>query len=111
MEYFSNFIHRTVGEINIPLFYVIRESDIMPGAAQPTMIGKPYYEEHGFVEKEFIVRSSHTHSHFKEDSSKVYYYIDEATRTTRYAASIKTHQKKKSGRDAFFAFFPICRRR
>ena len=36
-EYFTNFIHHTVGEINILLSYAIREWDTVPGVA-PTMV-------------------------------------------------------------------------
>ena len=62
----------------------------MPGATILMMRGKSYSEEHGSVDKELIMRASHTHPRFKEDNSKVYYYIKEAKMTTRYAASIKT---------------------
>ena len=49
------------------------------------------------------MRASHTHPNLKEYKSKLYYYIEEEISTTSYAASIKTFQKKKKGRDAFLA--------
>ena len=58
------------------------------------------------MKKEIIMRASHTHPHFKEDNSKVYYYIEETTRTTSYAASVKPYQKKNNGREKFLALFP-----
>ena len=48
-EYFSVFLHRTVGERKIPLFYVICESDTVPDVVPPMMIGKSYSEEQGYV--------------------------------------------------------------
>ena len=34
------------------------------------------------------MRSSHTHPRFEEDNTKVYYYVEEATRTMIYSVSI-----------------------
>ena len=48
-------------------------------------------------------RASHTHPRFKEDNSKVHYYIQESTRRTRYSASINPYQNINNGRDAFIA--------
>ena len=39
-DYFSNFLHHTVGEKEILLSYVICELDTVPGAAPPITIGK-----------------------------------------------------------------------
>ena len=51
--------------------------------------GESYSEENGSVENSLIMRASHNHPHLKEENSKVYYYIEEATITTKYTASIK----------------------
>jgi hypothetical protein len=40
---------------------------------------------------------------FREDNLSVYYKLEEATRATSYAASIKPFQKMKNGRDAWLA--------
>ena len=69
------------------------------------MIGRFYSEEHGSVEKELIMRYSHTRPPFNEDKSKVYYYIKEATRTKFYASSTKSFHKRINGRDAFLEIF------
>ena len=104
-ESFSNFLHRTVVERNISLYYVIRKSDTVTGV-EPTMArGKSNPEKHGSVEKELIKISSNTHPYFKEDNSKVYFYIEEAKSTTCYAASINPLQNNNNGRDIFLAFF------
>ena len=49
-KYFASFLHHTVGERNILLSYVIHESDTVPVAIPPIMRGKPYSEEHGYVD-------------------------------------------------------------
>ena len=90
IEYFTNFLHRTVGKRNIMLYYVIRESDTVPSVALLMARIKSYSEEHGSVEKYIIKRSPHTHPHFKEDKSNMHYYIEYTTRTMRYSEPIKT---------------------
>ena len=56
------------------------------------------------MEKDLVMRASHTHPNFKEDNSNLYYYIEKATRSPRYAASINPYHKNNNGRDAFIAF-------
>ena len=41
---------------------------------------------------------SHAHWLIRNDTSNVYYHLDEAIRSTSYASSIKTCQRKKDGR-------------
>ena len=48
----------------------------MTGVSPLVVRGKSYSEEHDSMEMEIIMRSSHTHSHIKEDNSKLYYYIE-----------------------------------
>ena len=48
-----------------------------------------------------ITLTSHTSGLFKTNSTLVYYKLEEATRTTTYAASIATLRKKKDSRTAF----------
>jgi hypothetical protein len=40
---------------------------------------------------------------FRDDSASVYHYLEEATRFTPYAASIKPFQRRKDGRGAWLA--------
>ena len=55
------------------------------------------------MEGELIARASHTHALFRDDNSVVYFHLEEATRGTSYAASIKPFQKVKDGRGAWKA--------
>ena len=52
------------------------------------------------MEGELIARAAHTHALFRDDNSAVYYHLEEATRGTSYAASIKPFQRGKDGRGA-----------
>jgi hypothetical protein len=65
--------------------------------------GAPHSTEHEAIETELIARASHGHSLFREDNSSVYYKLEEATRATSYAASIKPYQRTKNGREAWLA--------
>ena len=64
---------------------------------------QPYLLEHGSVEQELVAHASHMHALFREDNSDVYYKLEEATRGTPYAASIKPFQRAKQGREAWLA--------
>mmetsp|Transcript_5887 Transcript_5887/g.9037 ORF Transcript_5887/g.9037 Transcript_5887/m.9037 type:complete len:180 (-) Transcript_5887:27-566(-) len=61
------------------------------------------------------MRAAHDHPLFPEDNGRVYYDIEEATRSTKYAATIKPYQRRKDGRGAWLfilalhAFLHNCR--
>jgi hypothetical protein len=101
-EAFRDYLHRVIGVRIIPLAYVIR-----PVAAVPVIgaqaAGTPHSTEHEAIETELIARASHGHALFREDNSAVYYKLEEATRATSYAASIKPFQRAKNGREAWLA--------
>jgi hypothetical protein len=101
-EAFADYAHRCCGTRTAPLAYVIRPEAATPmiGAQAP---GAPHSTEHGLVEAELIARASHGHPLFREDNSAVYYKLEEATRGTSYAASIKPFQRTKNGRAAWLA--------
>ena len=103
-EAFPDFLGRVVGVRNIPLTYVIRASVEVANPPPALAVDKPYSVEHGSVEAELIARANHTHPLFREDNAKVYHSMEEATRGTSYAASIKPFQRAKDGRGAWIAF-------
>ena len=82
---------------------MIRESSVVAVAAPILAINQPYSDVHDLVEGELIARTSHRHALFRDDNAKVYHYLEEATRTTQYASSIKPFQRKKDGRGAWTA--------
>ena len=79
----------------IPLAYVIQIDLQVPGPAPTLAPNQPHSTEHGSAEGE--LRASHTHAIFRDDNSVVYYHLEEATRGTSYAASIKPSQRRKDG--------------
>jgi hypothetical protein len=100
---FADYLHRVIGVRMIPLAYVIREEVDVPAAAPTLANGQPHSTEHGSVEAELVARASHNHALYRDDNASVYYKLEEATRTTPYAASIKPFQRAKDGRGAFQA--------
>ena len=102
-EAFQDFLHRVIGARMIPLAYVVRIDPQFSGLAPTLAPNQPHSAEHGSVEGELIPRASHTHALFRDDNSVVYYPLEEATRGSPYAASIKPFQKVKDGRGAWKA--------
>ena len=102
-EAFQDFLHRIIGVRLIPLAYVIREKVAVPAAAPPLATDQPHSTLHGSVEAELVARASHGHPLYRDDNSAVYYALEEATRTTIYAASIKPFQHATDGRGAWLA--------
>ena len=96
-EAFQDFLNRVIGARMIPLAYVIRIDPQVPGLAPPLTANQPHSTEHGSAEGELIARAAHTHALFRDDNSVVYYHLEEATRGTSYAASIKPFQEEKMG--------------
>ena len=102
-EAFQDFLNRVIGARMIPLAYVIQIDPHVPGPAPTLAPNQPHSTEHGSVEGELIARVSRTHVLFRDDNSVVYYHLEEATRGTSYAASIKPFQGGKDGRGAWKA--------
>ena len=87
----------------IPLAYITRKDEDVPAMAPPLQAGQPHSEVHGSIEGEMIARTSHTHAMFRDNNATEYYALEEATRSTSYAASIKPFQGTKNGRGALQA--------
>ena len=102
-EAFQDFLNRVIGARMIPLVYVIRIDPQVPGLASPLADDPIDSTELGSVEGELIARAAHAHALFRNDTSVVYYHLEEATKGTSYAASIKPFQRGKDGRGAWKA--------
>ena len=102
-ESFKDFLSRVIGVRTIPLSYIIRENVEVPADAPNLANHQPHATEFGSVEAEMVARASHTHALYRDDNSSVYHHLEEATRTTIYAASIKPFQRGKDGRGAWLA--------
>ena len=103
MEAFQDFLNRKIGNRNIPLAYIIHDEPKPPAAAPPLAVGQPHSIEHGSVEAELIARASHTHALFHDDNSDLYFLLEEVTRGTLNAASLKPFQQTKDGNGAWKA--------
>jgi len=101
-EAFRDYLHHTIGVRTIPLAYVIRPDEDVP-AIGTIAAATPHSTEHGSIEDELIARASHANPLYREDNSAVYHKLEEATRATSYAASIKPYQRAKNGRGAWLA--------
>ena len=102
-ESFTDFLSQVIGHRDIPLAYLVRENDTVPVPAPPLLNNRPYSAEHESVEGELIARASFTHEKYKDDNARLYGFIEEATRSTQYAASIRTFSRRKDGREAWKA--------
>ena len=102
-EAFKDFLSRVIGVRTIPLSYVIREEATPPAAIPALANDQPHSAEHKSVEGELVARASHTHPLYRDDNATVYHYLEEATRSTAFAASIKPFQRAKDGRGAWKA--------
>ena len=103
-EAFNDILNRCIGVNMIPLAYVVRtDSTVDPAIAPAIAAGQPFAADNGSVEDELIARATHVHALYRQDNASVYYKLEEATRGTNYAASIKPFQRAKDGRSAFNA--------
>ena len=102
-EAFQDFLNRKIGNQKIPLVYIIRDVLNPPAMAPPLAPGQPHSLEHGSVEAELIARASHAHALFRNDNFDLYFLLEEATRGTQYATSIKPFQQHRDGEGAWNA--------
>jgi len=102
-EAFNDFLHRVNGVRHAPLAYVIRADAEVPAIAPPLMRNQPHSAVHESIEGEMIARLSHDSPMFRDDNARVYHFLEEATRTTVYGASLKPFQRSKHGRNAYLA--------
>ena len=87
----------------IPLAYIIRSAVQVPVAAPALNNNQPHSLEHGSIKLELIAHASHTHALYQDDNLTVYHYLEEATCSTSYAATIKPFQCGKDGHGAWIA--------
>eukprot|EP00980_Cylindrotheca_fusiformis_P021142 scaffold8121_cov97-Cylindrotheca_fusiformis.AAC.2 len=97
-EAFQIFLHKTLGRRHAPLAYVIRK-DVVPAQPLPALDpDQPFSVEHGNVEKELIALATHRHGLYQKDNAMLFYLLEEATRGTGYAITLKPFQRREDGR-------------
>ena len=102
-ESFEDFLHQIIGTRHIALAYLIRDDVIPTDPTPPLVINRCYSETHGSVQGEMIARATHNHTKYNDDNMKLYKFLEEATRTTQYASSIRPFSKRKDGREAYLS--------
>ena len=106
MESFKDCLSRTFGVRNCPIIYVIRSDPNVPDENEDQIDvanGRAYSIQAGSVIQEMIRRLSHDHPLYSSDNNLVYSLLDEATRGTIYAPTVKPYSKNKDGRSAWNA--------
>lgn len=103
LESFKDCLSRTYGVRSCPVSYVIRPEVIVPAEALDPLIPGQAFGASGSVLEELIARLNHTDPLFRTDNSLVYSLLDEATRNTIYAPTIKPYSRTKNGRAAWEA--------
>ena len=93
----------TWGGRDCPLSYVIRENVTPPDEAEdPLEQGLPYGSA-GSIILERVARLNHAGALYKHDNAKVHEMLENATRGTPYAPTIKPSSRAKDGRAAYLA--------
>ena len=103
IESFNDCLYRTYGIRDCPLSYVIRENDVNESEEEDPLQMNKSYGKSGSVLDEMIKRLRHNHPLFKSDNAAVYSLLEEATRGTIYAPTVKPYARKKDGRQAYKA--------
>ena len=104
IESFKDCLYRTNGVRNCPIAYVIRETvDVPDEETQPLLNGKAFSQDAGSVLQELLNRYAHDHPLYRTDNNSTYSLLDEATRGTVYAPTIKPYSRTKNGRSAWEA--------
>ena len=97
----QDFWGTVIGFRNAPLAYIVREIAKVPMLPPPLITNRPYYEEHGSVERETIARLSHEQLVFDDDNGTCFNRLKEATRGTIIAATIQPFKHRRNGQGAW----------
>ena len=104
---FNDHLSRCIGEWMVPLIYVVRKNVTPTVALGARMTDRPHAvgteEEDGLIERDLISFAGHAHPLFKDNSTMVYFKLEEAMRGTQFAASLKPYQLKKDGCGTYLA--------
>lgn len=102
-ESFEDYLRVITGSRHIALSYLIRDEVDPVDPPPPLVANRCYSEEHGSVMEELIARATHDHTKYNDDNHKLYSLLEEATRSTQYASSIRPFSRRKDGREAYLA--------
>ena len=103
IESFKDTMSRTFGVRNAALSYVIREHEAVPVEVDDPITAGFAYGVSGSIMDELHKRLSHAHPLYKTDNASLYSKLEQATRGTIFAATIKPYANVKNGRGAWHA--------
>ena len=86
-----------------PLACVVMENALLALSLPPLVQDSPHLEDHGSIKEEVVDFASYAHWLFKNDSSSIYYHLEEDVRSTSCDSSIKLCQMKNDIRGAWLA--------
>ena len=101
IESFKDCLYRTFGIRDCPLSYVVRETAVVTPEEDDPLAPGLSFGVSGSVLDELIARLDHNDPLFKSDNATVYSMLEEATRGSVYASTIKPYARKKDGRSAW----------
>jgi hypothetical protein len=52
---------------------------------------------------DLTTRASHNHPYYSDDNAQIFFFLEEATRSTQYASSLKPYQKAQDGQSALIS--------
>ena len=107
-EAFADHLHHCIGVRMIPLAYVIRESEDVDPQCPSLERDQPFSEVYRSIKEDMIHCTSHRHGLFCDHNAEVSYKLEDVTRGTAYADSIKPFQQAKNDRGAFLALKSQC---
>ena len=95
VESFMDCLFRTFGIRDCPLLYVVRKDADVPSELDDPLLPDKAYGESGSVIDEMIKRLTHIDPLYKSDNASVYSMLEEATRATVYAPTVKPYEGKR----------------
>ena len=83
--------------------YVSRKDKAVVNVAPALEVNQPHSIEHGLVADKYKNHQSHADACYGNDNKILYVYLEETTRGSIFAASIKSYDRTQNGRGAWLA--------
>ena len=93
IESFRDCLFRTYGLQKTPSLYVIRDDVAPPAEIEDPLVNGKAYGSSGSIIDELIARLTHADPLYKADNASVYSMMEEATRGTIYASTVKPYSR------------------
>ena len=103
VDSFKDCLSRTFGLRHTPLSYIIRDVVVPVLEADDPLLQGRAFGASGSVVDELVLRLDHDDPLYKTDNKTVYLLLEEATRSSIYASTVKSYSKTKDGRAAFLS--------